>query len=360
MSDGPDPEGRDHEPSEKRIKEALDRGDAPIAQDQTLLGALFAIYVALNVIRIVVTPERVVSIGAFFERCGDISVARGAEALGLFKTLGVGVAGGWLAIVAALASVSFVVGTLPQRPRAAWRRITVDSARLNPLMGFNRLFGRSALVSFGKAMAKSGFAFLAAGAATGGFARRLGNGVSRETGAVAADIMAAAEQIALSVVAIVGCFAILDLVTAQFVWKRKLRMTRQEVKDELKQSDGDPHVKMRMRSIALDRARKRMLSDVKSATMVVTNPTHYAVALRYVREQGGAPIVVAKGQELIALKIRAEAEQRDIPIVEQPQLARALYRSVEIGQIIPPEFYRAVAEIVNFLSVRETYARPSP
>ena len=131
MSDGPDPEGRDHEPSEKRIKEALDRGDAPIAQDQTLLGALLAIYVALKVIRIVVTPERVVSIGVFFERCGDISVARGAEALRLFRTLGVGVAGGWLAIVVALASVSFVVGTLPQRPRATWRRIKVDSARLN-------------------------------------------------------------------------------------------------------------------------------------------------------------------------------------------------------------------------------------
>lgn len=129
-------------------------------------------------------------------------------------------------------------------------------------------------------------------------------------------------------------------------------MTRQEVKDELKQMQGDPVLKARMRSLARDRSRRRMIAAVPKATVVIANPTHYAVALRYVREESGAPMVIAKGQDLIALKIRQTAEEHGIPVVEDKLLARSLYESVEVDKLIPPEFYKAVAEIILFLMVR--------
>ena len=130
-------------------------------------------------------------------------------------------------------------------------------------------------------------------------------------------------------------------------------MTRQELKDEMKQVDGDPIVKARLRSLARDRLRKRMIAAVPRATMVIANPTHYAVALRYVRAEGGAPLVVAKGQDLIALRSARSLTQHGIPVIEDKVLARSLYKAVEVDKMIPPEFYKAVAEIVFFLFARQ-------
>ena len=130
-------------------------------------------------------------------------------------------------------------------------------------------------------------------------------------------------------------------------------MSRQELKDEQKQAEGDPLVKARLRSLALDRSRKRMMSAVPRATLVIANPTHYAIALRYVREEGGAPLVVAKGKDLIALKIREIAKGNHIPVVEDKALARSMYDSVEVDKMIPPELYRAVAEVIHFLYAKK-------
>ena len=114
-----------------------------------------------------------------------------------------------------------------------------------------------------------------------------------------------------------------------------------------------------MRSLARDRARRRMMAAVPKATVVIANPTHYAVALRYVREESGAPLVIAKGQDLIALKIRQIAEENGVPVVEDKLLARSLYESVEVDKMIPPEFYKAVAEIILFLMARGSSGTPA-
>ncbi len=145
-----------------------------------------------------------------------------------------------------------------------------------------------------------------------------------------------------------------DLVWSRLLWRRDHRMSKHEVKEELRQAEGDRMIKARLRSLRLDRSRKRMLSAVPRATMVVANPTHYAVAMRYVRSEGGAPIVLAKGVDLIALKIRAIAEAHDIPVVEDKPLARSLYAAVEVERPIPAEFYRAVAEIVHLIQQRKS------
>jgi len=131
-------------------------------------------------------------------------------------------------------------------------------------------------------------------------------------------------------------------------------MTKQEVKDELKQSEGDPLVKARLRSLGRDRARRRMINAVPTATLIVANPTHFSVALRYRPHEEAAPIVVAKGQDLIALKIREIATANSIPVFEDVQLARALYKQVNVDQMIAPDFYKAVAELIRVINARHT------
>ncbi|MFV0279828.1 MAG: flagellar biosynthesis protein FlhB [Rhodoblastus sp.] len=359
MSDETDPESRDQEASEKKISDAIERGNTPIAHDLSLLGSVCGVYAALVAIRHFVSNAHVATLGVLLDRSWDIRIIAGADAMGVLQTIILALSAPWFAILAACFLISLVLGGATQRPRVVWKRLKVDGARLNPVKGVGRIFGKKGWAAFFKLMLKNCLAFAAAGFAFGKAWVEITDGASREPAAIGAVALAAMENVTLSVAGVLACFAIFDLVMSRLSWRKELRMTRQEVKDEIKQAEGDPMVKMRLRSLALDRARRRMLTEVSSATMVVANPTHYAVALRYVREEGGAPVVVAKGQELIALKIRGEAERREIPVVEQPELARALYRAVEVGQLIPPEFYKAVAEIVNFLSKRDA-ATPPP
>jgi flagellar biosynthetic protein FlhB len=129
-------------------------------------------------------------------------------------------------------------------------------------------------------------------------------------------------------------------------------MSRQEVKDEIKDAEGDPIVRARLRSLARDRSRRRMMAAVPRATLVLANPTHYAIALRYVASENAAPLVLAKGKDLVALKIRAIAEEHGIPVVDDKALVRSMYDHVEVDRMIPPDFYRAVAEIIHFLHAR--------
>ena len=155
--------------------------------------------------------------------------------------------------------------------------------------------------------------------------------------------------------------ALADLVWSRFRWRRDLRMTKQEVKEEMKEAEGNPFIKGRIRGLARQRSSRRMLEKLPEASMVITNPTHYAVALRYRREEGGAPVVIAKGVDHMARKIREIATENQIPLIENRPLARSLYDQVEIDAQIPPEFYRAVAEIIHYLNntgQMSRYSRP--
>jgi len=156
-------------------------------------------------------------------------------------------------------------------------------------------------------------------------------------------------RIILGAVIIMFLIALLDFVYQRFEYIKSLRMTRQEIKDEFKQSEGDPHIKSKLRQIRMERARNRMMSAVPDADVIIRNPTHYAVALKYDQETMDAPIVVAVGQDNIALIIIKTAEENDVPLVSNPPLARALYGSCTLDQEIPLEHYQAVAEIISYV-----------
>ncbi|HMN70987.1 MAG TPA: EscU/YscU/HrcU family type III secretion system export apparatus switch protein [Rhodoblastus sp.] len=352
MSDAPDEESKEHDASEEKLRQARERGDMPTAPDVWLFGSFLAIGTSLNLLGRVSTEGPVRALGNLLEFCSDIRVSESGDALRIFHEISGAVAVQWAMAVATLCLIAIATGSLSQPPRASWRRLKFEIGRLDPVKGVGRIFGGKALAAFVRATLKMVVASAALSAVLASQWRRLAGATEREALSTGADILNAVTHITMTMAAVAALFAVLDFVLSRRRWKKKLRMTRQEVKEEAKRAEGDPHVKMRMRSIALDRARKRMLTDVSSATMVIVNPTHYALALRYRREEGGAPVVVAKGQELIALKIRTEAADHRIPVIEQPELARAMYRSVDVGQAIPVEFYRAVAEIINFLSTR--------
>ena len=148
---------------------------------------------------------------------------------------------------------------------------------------------------------------------------------------------------------VMGIIAGLDYMYQRYEFLKQMRMTKQEVKDELKQSDGDPLVRGRLRQIRADRARARMMAAVPTADVVVTNPTHFAVALKYESEIMSAPKVVAKGVDEVAFRIRDLANDNDVPIVENPPLARALFAAAELDDEVPSEHYKAVAEIISYV-----------
>jgi flagellar biosynthetic protein FlhB len=151
---------------------------------------------------------------------------------------------------------------------------------------------------------------------------------------------------AAAVFFIFGC---VDLFREHRKFMGELKMTKQEIKEEHKQSEGDPHTKMRIRRIQRDQARKRMMQNVPTATAVIVNPTHYSVAIKYDPDTMVAPLVVAKGKNYLALRIRQIALENQVPLIENPPLARGLYKAVDVGQEIPPHLYKAVAEILAYI-----------
>jgi flagellar biosynthetic protein FlhB len=256
-------------------------------------------------------------------------------------------------VILVLAVFGILASGLQNSPRLVFERIRPQLSRISLAAGWKRIFGAQGQVEFLKALLKllgvSVLGFTLAGATQHDIVKVLFMEPSALPGTILGSAMRMVSALAVAAVVLVAA----DLVWSRVFWQRELRMTRHEVKEEMKQVDGDPLVKARLRSLARDRLRKRMMAAVPRATVVIANPTHFAVALRYVREEGGAPLVVAKGQDLIALKIREIAQQHSIPIVENKPLARSLYKAVEVDRMIPPEFYKAVAEIVFFLFARK-------
>jgi flagellar biosynthetic protein FlhB len=144
-------------------------------------------------------------------------------------------------------------------------------------------------------------------------------------------------------------FGAVDLFRQKRRYQQDMRMSKQEIRDELKEVEGSPLMKQRIRRLRRDTARRRMMQEVAKATAVIVNPTHYAVALKYSMHSAGAPTVVAKGKNYLALRIKQRAIDNQVPLVENPPLAQALYKSVDVGQEIPAQFYRAVAEILAYI-----------
>ncbi len=221
--------------------------------------------------------------------------------------------------------------------------------RISPIKGFSRLFSLKSLIEFLKGIVK----LTIVGAIAVLIALPVFDKVEL---LMQMDIIETVEEtqsiitkMFIGVVAIMAIIAALDYMYQRFEYLKQMRMSRQEVKDEFKQSDGDPLVRGRLRQIRTARARARMMAAVPEADVVVTNPTHFAVALKYEMASMNAPRLVAKGADEVALRIRDVANENEVPVVENPPIARALFETADIDDEIPPEHYKAVAEIISYV-----------
>jgi len=221
-------------------------------------------------------------------------------------------------------------------------------SKISPSAGLGRLASKQTLANFAKGLAKLGLMGAVIGALLWPERARLEGLVTVDPSTILAVTHVLAVKMLGTVVAIMAVIAAMDYFFQYRQWYERQKMSVAELKEEFKQTDGDPAVKGKIRQIRHNRMRKRMMAAVPTASVVITNPTHYAVALRYERGMN-APICVAKGVDLIARKIREVASQHGIPIVENPPLARAVHASVEIDQEIQPEHYKAVAEVIGYI-----------
>ncbi|HEX3972455.1 MAG TPA: flagellar biosynthesis protein FlhB [Stellaceae bacterium] len=256
-------------------------------------------------------------------------------------------------VVAAIAGTVLQVGLV-----FATQKIGFDLSRISPMGGITRLFSPKSGVEFLKNLVKVGAVAAIAGWATLPSMGALKYMVQEPAEYMPHEIYRLILKLLIAVMSIVTVMAMFDYAYSRFSFMKSMRMSKQEVKEENKQSEGDPMVKARLRGIRMNRARKRMMAAVPKASVVVTNPTHFAVALAYEMGESGAPKVVAKGADLVALKIREIAKEHDVPIVENPPLARALYANVEVDREIPPEHYKAVAEIISYVFRLKGKIRP--
>lgn len=260
--------------------------------------------------------------------------------------------------VAALAAPALIGGWI-----FSGQALAPKLSRMDPLKGLKRIFGAQGLMELLKAMGK----FLLVGAAAGLFLWVIMDrflSLSRQpiVPAIADSVWLAGLALFVGSGALI-LIAAIDVPFQVATHNKQMRMTRQEVRDELKQTEGRPEVKGRIRSLQQEMAGRRMMNAVPDADIVITNPTHFAVALRFDARTMAAPEVVAKGSELVALAIRRVAEESGVPLLEAPPLARALYRNVDIGEAIPTELYVAVAEVlawVHQVRTRPPNAPPPP
>lgn len=348
MSESADQEDKTEDPTPKKLREAREKGQVVQSREvntfvmmsaSALLfiwaGAWIAEHIVEMMIRFLAEPERFNTDG---QALADTMLYTSGE---VFRYLGVFLI---VLFIAALLSGLAQVG-----PMYSTESLTPSLDKINPLKGFGRIFGAKAGIEFIKAFAKMALiSAITTVVMIPIFAQAPGM-----VGLPITDMMVALQhetkQLFIAVLSFLFVLAVLDYAVQYFQFMKQMRMSLQEIKDEYKQTEGDPHIKAKLRDLRMQRARKRMMAAVPKADVIVTNPTHFAVAMEYKQEKGTAPKVVAKGADRIAFKIRELGKEHDVPIVENPPLARALYDAVDLDEEIPEQHYKAVAEIISYV-----------
>ncbi len=348
MAEGDDQSQKTEAPSGKRLDEAREHGQVPVSRETSTWVVLLGILIVMGWVIPSVITQMADFLRGLLENAADFQLdANNIQAL--FAQVAVKSAFA-LGIPFLLLMAAGVAGVMLQTGFFfALDLLQPDLSRLLPSRGLKRLFSTQSLVDFAKSFGKLvflGFIVFSVltpiGLASPGFTGMAFDGI---LGFVDKQVIHLIEMMLLAFTVIAAG----DLFFTRFQYIRNLRMTKTEVKDEMKQQEGDPMIKSRLRQLRMDKARKRMMSQVPKADVVITNPTHYAIALQYDNNKMSAPIVVAKGINLIAERIRDIASENRVPLVSNPPLARALYDTVEIDQSIPTQHYRAVAEVISYV-----------
>jgi len=338
---------RSQDPTQKRLDEALKRGDVVKSQEVSTWFVLGAATLVLAVFGNSMSGGLTTTFRGLIANAHQIPLD-GRGTLSLTGRLG----GEVLAVVAIpflILTLAAIAGNMIQHmPVWSADPIKPKLSKISPLAGFKRLFSMQALANFAKGIIKLVVIGAVMFALLWPERHRLDALVTTDLRGMLDIVQSLALDMLGTVIAILALVAAADYVFQYRQWFERQKMSMRELKEEFKESDGDPMIKGKIRQIRMARMRKRMMAQVPKASVVITNPTHYAIALQYDKGMN-APVCVAKGADATALKIREVAEDHSIPVVENPPLARALYATVEIDDEIPAEHYKAVAEIIGYV-----------
>lgn len=342
-----DTEDKTEDPTQKRLDDALEKGDVVKSQEvntwfiiagATLVLSTFSGSIGGGILM----PLRNLIANSWMIRTDGAGLLQLTQTLGYAVVAAIGVPFLMLALAA-------IAGNMIQH-QLVWsgEQLKPKFSKISPAAGFKRLFGKQAVANFLKGL----FKLIALGVVMVMVLwpdrLRMESFLRVDPAELLPAITGMTVHLLAAVVALLAVVAIADYFFQYRTWYERHRMSLQEMKEEFKQSEGDPHVKGRIKQLRVQRAKKRMMAQVPKASVIITNPTHYSVALAYDRSMS-APICVAKGVDNLAFKIREIAKEHDIPIVENVPLARALYATVEIDKEIPVEHYHAVAEIIGYV-----------
>lgn len=350
MADDQDKDSKSEDPTEKKLNDAREKGNTAFSRELTISASFLALFLASMFIIPSAVSQSFIALRMNFATIGDIRLNNGVDAAQLvFSSFGniVLIISPFLVLLMFAGLASSISQNVPS---LIAERIRPKANRISLQSGLKKLFGKHGIREFAKSFLKFSTAGLIA------FIVFLTEG-DAVFNAMMTDALSIPHFTGEIFTKIVGGLLLMTMVLGalDFVWVRRdwiddLRMSKQDIKDEMKQSEGDPIVKMRTRSLARDRARRRMINQVEKATLVIANPTHFSIAMRYDPTEHAAPMVLAKGQDRIALKIREMAEKFDVPIHEDKVLARTMYKVVEVDKELPVEFYAPVAAVIRALS----------
>ena len=337
-------EERTEAATQRHLDQARDEGQVPVSREVATFASLAAVVLVLGYQSQASVQHLLPDLVALLVHAGDAAMlgetrlqSVSAGVLGaIIPVLGAAVLAGATAV---LVQTRFLLNAGALQPKFS---------RINPIAGVKRVFGFNGVVEVVKSLSKLGLLALAMWIAIRGDWSQLMHLPWQDVHGLPQAVARPVFHLFIATVCVQGIVAAADLGWVRFRHARDLRMSKQSIRDELKDTDGNPHVKARIRRIRVMRARKRMMAKVPTATVVITNPTHYAVALAYDRVTNPAPRLVAKGSDSLAARIRAVAEANGVPVVANPPLARALYR-LDLDTEIPSEHYKAVAEIIAYV-----------
>ncbi len=363
MSENEDGQERTESATPKRLEEARSKGQIPRSRDLSAAAVLMTGCVGLSALGSQIGGD----LHSLMRRGLTLTREQALDSELLVPTLGSAALDGLLSVVPIL-GLLLLAALLAPLVLGGWsfstEALMPQLNRLNPLSGIKRMFAMRSLVELMKALAKFGVVAVVASLVLWRDAPALlALGREPTTQAILHAVQLSGSAFIL-ICAGMLLIAAFDVPYQLWQYAKQLKMTREEVQREMKESEGSPEVKGRIRQVQQQMARQRMMADVPKADVIVTNPTHFAVALKYDDKRMRAPIVVAKGVDLVAARIREVANEHAVPIFEAPPLARVLYRNVDIGGEVPSSVYVAVAQVLSYIyqlkTARRTGTEPPP
>jgi flagellar biosynthetic protein FlhB len=336
------------EPTPRKIEQAREKGDIIYTPE---VGAALSLLVLTVFVAFMAGPMLVSMANSFigFIAMPDQYSAEPGSLMALAGRVSLKTMAILSLVMLALAAAGIASRYMQDRPTFTGERLTPKISKLNPIEGFKRVFGKQAAASFLKSLAKLGIVGAAMVWALWPNDAVLENISLLDPAALLPFVKDRVVAMLIALVSAAAVLAVIDYIFTRQSYMKRLKMSRREIKEEHRQSEGDPQIKAKLRQIRIERSRVRMMQSMPNASVVITNPTHYAVALRYEQGETAAPVCLAKGVDSLAQRIREAANEHDIPIVEDPPLARALYATAELDQPIPKEHYEAVAKVIGFV-----------